>query len=210
VNGGEPGGATRVEPGSAALRQFYRDRVGWRHSGEERMRFRKATRLARVADGARVLDIGARDGGLRAWLPANVRYQGIEIVPEFAGPDIMIRDVSEGLPFPDGSFDFVFCIEVLEHVPNPFGALTEMHRVLGPDGVAVISVPNPYHIKERIWNLFRIPDRQGHIFSWTRQTMTKLGEMNGFRLTDFGGTYLHPPIPMFAHLARSIVYRFQK
>jgi hypothetical protein len=40
--------------------------------------------------------------------------------------------------------------------------------------------------------------------------MTKLGEMNGFQLTDFGGTYLHPPIPVFALLARSIVYRFQK
>jgi SAM-dependent methyltransferase len=205
--GNRPG---RVEPGSAALREFYSDRVRWRHSGEERMRFRKAARLARVPAGARVLDIGARDGGLKAWLPGDVRYQGIEIAPEFAAPDIMTRDVSEGLPFSDGAFDFVFCIEVLEHVPNPFGALSEMYRVLGPGGVAVISVPNPYHVKELIWNLFRIPDRQGHIFGWTRQTMTKLGEMNGFRLTGFGGTYLHPPIPMVALLARSIVYRFQK
>jgi 2-polyprenyl-3-methyl-5-hydroxy-6-metoxy-1,4-benzoquinol methylase len=200
----------RIEPGSEQLRQFYRDRVQWRSSGEERMRFRKASRLARVPDGARVLDIGARDGGLRAYLPTSIRYQGIEIVPEFAGPDIMTRDISQGIPFPDGSFDFIFCIEVLEHVPNPYGALTEMHRVLSPGGVAVISVPNPYHVKELIWNLFRIPDRQGHIYGWTRQTMTRLGEMNGFRLTGFGGTYLHPPIPMCALLARSIVYRFQK
>jgi SAM-dependent methyltransferase len=200
----------RITPGSERLRDFYRARAGWRGAGEERMRFRKAAKLARVPAGAAVLDIGARDGGLKAYLPATVRYQGIDIVPEFAGPDVMIRDVSEGLPFPDASFEFVFCIEVLEHVPNPFGALTEMHRVLRSGGVAIISVPNPYHIKERLWNLFRIPDRQGHIYSWTRQTMTKLGEMNGFRLTDFGGTYLHPPVPMFALLARSIVYRFQK
>jgi hypothetical protein len=32
--------------------------------------------------------------------------------------------------------------------------------------------------------------------------------MNGFRLEETGGTYLHPPIPMVALLARSIVYRF--
>jgi hypothetical protein len=38
--------------------------------------------------------------------------------------------------------------------------------------------------------------------------MTALGAMNGFRLEDAGGTYLHPPIPMVALLARSIVYRF--
>lgn len=203
-------GPARVEPGSPALREFYRDRVRWRHSGEERMRFRKATRLARVREGARVLDIGARDGGLKAYLPPGVTYQGVEIVPEFAAPDILVRDVSQGLPFPDASFDFVFCIEVLEHVPNPFETMTEMHRVLAPGGAAVISVPNPYHVKELIWNVLRIPDRQGHIFGWTRQTMTKLGEMNGFRLTGFGGTYLHPPIPMCALLARSIVYRFQR
>jgi hypothetical protein len=40
--------------------------------------------------------------------------------------------------------------------------------------------------------------------------MAKLGEMTGFRLERTGGTYLHPPIPMFALLARSIVYRFVK
>lgn len=199
---------TRIAPGSDELQAFYRARSGWRRSGEERMRFRAATRLARVRPGAAVLDIGSRDGGLRRWLPPDVRYQGMDITPEFAGPDIVIRDVSEGIPFADGSFDHVFCIEVLEHVPNPYGALTDMHRVLRPGGVLVLSVPNPYHVKELIWNLLRIPDRQGHIYGWTRQNMTRLGEMNGFRLDAFAGTYLHPPIPIWALLARSIVYRF--
>ncbi len=200
----------RVAPGSDELRDFYRARVGWRHSGEERMRFRKATALARVTPGAAVLDVGARDGGLKAYLPSDVRYQGVEIAPEFAGPDVLTHDISRGLPFGDGTFDFAFCIEVLEHVPNPFGTVSEIHRVLRPGGVLVLSVPNPYHVKELIWNVLRIPDRQGHLYGWTRQTMTKLGEMGGFRLTAFGGTYLHPPIPMFPLLARSIVYRFQK
>jgi SAM-dependent methyltransferase len=201
---------TRIAPGSEALQGFYRARSAWRSSGEERMRFRAAARLARVPAGAAVLDIGCRDGGLRRYLPPGIRYQGMDITPEFAAPDIVIRDVSDGIPFPDASFDHVFCIEVLEHVPNPFGALTEMHRVLRPGGVLALSVPNPYHVKELIWNALRIPDRQGHIYGWTRQTMTRLGEMNGFRLDGVAGTYLHPPIPMFALLARSIVYRFLK
>ena len=201
---------TRLAPGSEELKGFYRARSEWRSSGEERMRFRKATRLARVPAGAAVLDIGCRDGGLKRFLPPDVRYQGMDITPEFAAPDITIRDVSDGIPFPDASFDCVFCIEVLEHVPNPWGALSEIHRVLRPGGVLALSVPNPYHVKELIWNLLRIPDRQGHIYGWTRQNMTKLGEMNGFRLDAFAGTYLHPPIPMPALLARSVVYRFLK
>ncbi len=200
----------RITPASAELRDFYSARTAWRSKGEERMRFRKAAALARVPSGASVLDIGARDGGLKRFLPSGVAYQGIDIAPEFAGPDVLIRDISQGIPFPDGSYDFVFCIEVLEHVPNPFGTLSEFHRVLKPGGVLILSVPNPYHFKEIIWNLFRIPDRQGHLYGWTRQTMTRLGEMNGFRLERSGGTYLHPPIPIFALLARSIVYRFVK
>ncbi len=201
---------TEIAPGSDALRTFYRERSGWRSGGEERMRQRKAAALARVPAGAAVLEIGCRDGGLRRFLPPDVRYQGMDIAPEFAAGDILIRDVSEGIPFPDASFDHVFCIEVLEHVPNPFGAIAEIRRVLKNDGVLVLSVPNPYHVKELIWNLLRIPDRQGHIYGWTRQNMTALGAMNGFRLEAWGGTYLHPPIPMIALLARSIVYRFRK
>ena len=202
--------SSRTTPSSRELKEFYSARSGWRHLGEERMRFRKAAALARVRPGSAVLDIGCRQGGLRKYLPPSVRYQGIDITPEFSGPDILIQDISGGIPFPDASFDYVFCIEVLEHVPNPFQAMSEIHRVLRPLGVLVVSVPNPYHMKEIIWNVFRIPDRQGHIYAWTRQAMTKLADMNGFRLERFGGTYLHPPVPMFALLARSIVYRFVK
>jgi len=55
-----------------------------------------------------------------------------------------------------------------------------------------------------------VPDRQGHIYSWTRQTITRLGEMNGFRLADWGGTYFYPPIPAPWLLARSVAYKFVK
>jgi SAM-dependent methyltransferase len=202
--------APKIRPASRELVEFYSARTGWRSAAEERMRFRKAAALGRVPAGAAVLDVGARDGGLRRFLPDRITYQGIDIAPEFAGPEVLIQDVSRGLSFSDEAYDFVFCIEVLEHVPNPFGTLSEIHRVLKPRGVLILSVPNPYHFKEIIWNLLRIPDRQGHIYGWTRQTMTKLAEMNGFRLERYGGTYLHPPIPMVALFARSIVYRFTK
>lgn len=174
------------------------------------MRFERAAALAAVRPGAAVLDIGARDGGLRRALPPDVRYQGMDIASEFASDQVLIRDIAEGIPFGDETFDNVFCIEVLEHVHNPWNAISEIRRVLKPGGVLTISVPNPYHFKELIWNLFRIPDRQGHIFSWTRQAMTALGEMNGFTLTGTAGTYLHPPVRMTSLLARSIVYRFVK
>ncbi|HEX5438190.1 MAG TPA: methyltransferase domain-containing protein [Gemmatimonadaceae bacterium] len=197
-------------PGSSELKDFYGARTSWRSRGQEHMRFRKAAALAGVRSGAAVLDIGCRDGGLRHFLPSDVRYQGMDIAEEFANEHVLIQDIALGAPFADESFDYVFCIEVLEHVHEPWRALGEMRRVLRPGGVAVLSVPNPYHVKEIIWNVFRIADRQGHIHSWTRQTMTAFGEMAGFRLDATGGTYLHPPIPSTALLARSVVYRFVK
>src|SRR5688500_18538832 len=200
----------RIQPASPELKDFYRARSKWRSSAEETTRFRRAAAIARVPAGASVLDIGAREGGLRKFLPDGVKYQGIDITPEFASEAVMIRDISEGIPFPDASYDFVFCIEVLEHAPNPFAAFGELNRVLRDGGVLIVSVPNPYHLKEIVWNLFGTPDRQGHIYSWTRQAMTKLGEMNGFRIDAYGGTYLHPPVPAPPLLARSVIYRFTK
>ncbi len=73
----------------------------------------------------------------------------------------------------------------------------------------MVSVPNPYHIKEIIWNLLHVPDRQGHIYSWSLQTISRLGEMNGFRLVYWCLTYFFPPFPAPWLLARSIAYKFQ-
>jgi SAM-dependent methyltransferase len=45
------------------------------------------------------------------------------------------------LPFDDGSFDFVLCNHVLEHVPDDVAAMRELQRVLARDGLAVMQHP---------------------------------------------------------------------
>lgn len=55
----------------------------------------------------------------------------------------------ERLRFADESFDAVLCMGVLEYLPAYGRAIGEIHRVLRPGGVAVISVPNrvsPSHL----------------------------------------------------------------
>ncbi len=58
------------------------------------------------------------------------------------------------LPFPDGSFQFVFCTEVMEHIPDHHKATSEISRVLSSGGLALISTPtppapfDPHHVRE--------------------------------------------------------------
>ena len=47
------------------------------------------------------------------------------------------------LPFEDDSFDVIVSFETIEHIEEPQRALAELRRVLRPDGVLVVSSPNP-------------------------------------------------------------------
>jgi SAM-dependent methyltransferase len=101
-----------------------------------------------------VLDVGCNVG---AWLADLARrYPGARLagadmneaaisVARAAVPAADIRRAgAEDLPFPDGSFQYVTCIEVLEHLPAGLRgrAFAEMRRVLRPGGRLVLTVPH--------------------------------------------------------------------
>ncbi len=46
------------------------------------------------------------------------------------------------LPFGDGVFDAVVCSYVLQHLPDPGGAVREIARVVAPGGLVLLAVPN--------------------------------------------------------------------
>lgn len=54
-----------------------------------------------------------------------------------------VFDATERIPFEDGSFDKVYSVSVLEHIPgsNDAKAFDEILRVLSPGGTAVITLP---------------------------------------------------------------------
>jgi len=102
----------------------------------------------------RVLDLGA-GGGLLAEALGDAGLAMLALDPSLpsiragrdhgslTGSDVrFIGGVGERLPFVDGSFDAVVCMEVLEHVDDPGAVVAEAARVLRPGGVFVYSGPN--------------------------------------------------------------------
>ncbi len=81
---------------------------------------------------AKILDLGS---GTHRRAP-NVINLEIEATPT-------VDIVADGhcLPFPDNTFDAVISEAVLEHVRNPQQVVTEIYRVLKPDGYVCAAVP---------------------------------------------------------------------
>lgn len=82
------------------------------------------------------------------------------------------------LPFGDGSFDLVLCLEVLEHLPEPERALAELARVSRGD--VIVSVPHePWF---RSGSLLRgkyvrgLGNHPEHVNHWNRRTLPALLE----------------------------------
>jgi SAM-dependent methyltransferase len=98
-----------------------------------------------------LLEIGCGDGALLHLLKARgANVHGIDAASsgisscEKKGLTAQCLDVSsDGIPFPDHSFDVVICLETFEHLMNPYYALQEIRRVLRPSGMFLCSIPNP-------------------------------------------------------------------
>lgn len=87
----------------------------------------------------RLLDVGADACYLKEHLEDGTQYCGVGLGE---GVDRVIDLEKEPLPFPDGSFDCVLCLDVLEHVDNIHAVFDEVCRVTSRH--AIVSLPNAW------------------------------------------------------------------
>lgn len=67
----------------------------------------------------------------------NVGYSSADIDPKKA----MYKEDITNTSFSDDSFDIIFCSHVLEHIEDDHKAMTELRRILKPNGFAILIVP---------------------------------------------------------------------
>lgn len=86
-----------------------------------------------------VLDVGCYQAPMRSFIGAD-RYTGVDFVGD---PDIQLNlEQAQTLPFTDGAFQTVMCIEVLEHLNNLHALARELFRVSSQH--VLISLPNAW------------------------------------------------------------------
>lgn len=143
-----------------------------------------------------VLDLGCGPGESRAVFRARhpgVRWTGLD-VPGSPSPPPPARDIQlyDGgrIPFEDGTFDIVFCKQVLEHVEDPRRVLAEVERVLAPGGsfAGSTSQLEPFHARST--------------FGYTPYGLALLLREAGFRVDE-----LRPGIDGMTLIARSLARR---
>jgi|tagenome__1003787_1003787.scaffolds.fasta_scaffold20200341_1 methionine biosynthesis protein MetW len=117
--------------------------------------WRQHAALELVCGGNALLDVGCGRGGVAAALRDRFqRVVGVDAhgpwlgVTAERGVEARQLDLDrELLPFADGEFDAVLCLEVIEHVVEPDRLTAELARVTRRGGRAYVSTPNVRHLR---------------------------------------------------------------
>ena len=153
------------------------------------------------------LDLGCGDGGTSGFILSELgsSYLGVDIstnavaLARQRGLNAQTIQDASRLPFSDEAFGVVVCVEVLEHLFDPLGALVEAARVLQGHGRLIATVPNAMHFRDRLDMLIgawqpggylqgrKEPWRSPHIRFFSASSLKRMLHAAGFTVVIAGG-----------------------
>ncbi|HEY1715395.1 MAG TPA: methyltransferase domain-containing protein [Solirubrobacteraceae bacterium] len=171
------------------------DEHHWWYRGRRHVIRAELDRLALPAD-ARILDAGCGSGRTLVEL-ANYGGEvcGIELNSDAAElararglGDVQVGRLEE-LPWEDGAFDLITCLDVIEHVPDDVTALVELRRVAEPGGWLLVTVP----AYRALWS--RHDEANHHYRRYSRSMLRAAARSAGWqidRVSSFNSLLLAP------------------
>ncbi len=149
-----------------------------------------ASRVAHIpgyrCDG-RLLDVGS-GAGQYVWAMRDLGWNAFGLEPAMAmseesvqGPSPFVAGWAEQLPFAPAQFDCVTFWHSLEHTADPRAALEEARRVLRPDGLLMLEVPNLDSLQARVFGRFWVHlDPPRHRYHFTPPALRRMLQLAGF------------------------------
>jgi SAM-dependent methyltransferase len=152
----------------------------------------------------RVLDAGCGEGVLVEEYASKLAIQGVD--ENYASAHVRRASIL-ALPFADGSFERVLCLDVLEHLSyrDQSTALDELCRVLAAGGELLVTVPNLAHLQSRIrfllgGRLMRTANPLKHPGDRPYREYLDLAHRAGLIVVWHRGIF--PTVPLLTHLIR--------
>lgn len=170
------------------------DEHHWWYRGRRAIIARELARMT-LPDVAHVLDAGCGSGRNLLELAHLGAVSGVELNEDAASLaasrgdfDVQIARL-EALPFEDGRFDLVTCLDVVEHIEDDVAALRELRRVARPGAQLLLTVP----AYQALWSQHDVANH--HHRRYSRRTLTGATRAAGWqleRLTSFNALLLAP------------------
>ncbi|MGB1310996.1 MAG: class I SAM-dependent methyltransferase [Leucothrix sp.] len=96
----------------------------------------------------------------------------------YASDTVQFVADAHNIPLPDDEFDAVIIQAVLEHVLDPQKVVSEIHRVLKPDGIVYAETPFLQHVHEGAYDFTRFTE-SGHRSLFNGFSLIKSGTTAG-------------------------------
>jgi 2-polyprenyl-3-methyl-5-hydroxy-6-metoxy-1,4-benzoquinol methylase len=113
----------------------------------------------------------------------ELNQKNYEFSKKKLGDTVLNKTLSDA-HFNDDKFDVIYMRDVIEHIPSPKDLLTEMRRVLKPDGVIFLETHNVDGWIHRIagaWHTVFFGFE--HPIHWSVRTLSKILSENGFKVS---------------------------
>ncbi len=142
----------------------------------------------------KLLDIGCGSGEF-PWMMQHAGWIVTAIEPDTAMREhcrargIDCRDTPALHELPDSGYDAITLWHVLEHVHDLHGTVAHVRRLLKPDGVALLALPNIGGPLHRFYGTYDVPR---HLWHFRPETLSRLAATHGLVIESVRVLHLDP------------------